>query len=180
MGRLDHALKGVAGPDKQEIVCEIRAHILDSIANSADRTGAIDRVLRLLGSPESLAQRYNAECLLTRAERSFSPVLLLRTSWRWAKLGIKGTVAFFIGFMGYTMALALTVSVLMKPFVPGVGLWLGPHSLSIGTAADHQGMHELLGDWFVPVIVAAAFGIGVATTQALRWLIQRRVNEPRY
>jgi hypothetical protein len=175
--RLEAALGGVPASDKEDIVREIRAHIVDSTTGSSDRHGAVDRVLRMLGTPEDLAQRYATECLLSRAGRSFSPWLLLRTSWRWAKMGAKGTVAFMVAFTGYATALAFTISIFMKPFVPTVGLWIGPRTLEVGTPGYPAEMHELLGQWFVPVLAVAAFLIAAGTTQALRWMIRKRTSE---
>jgi uncharacterized membrane protein len=175
LSRLEAALAGVAPPDKQDILREIRAHILDSAAGAPDHDAAVDRVLRMLGTPEQLAERYSTECLFTRASHSFSPWLLLRTCWRWAMLGIKGTLAFFVAVFGYGMALGFTISIFLKPFMPSkVGLWVGRRSLEIGTPAHPEAMHELLGQWFVPVIAVAAFVVAIATTHALRWMIRKR------
>jgi hypothetical protein len=181
LGRLSAALAGVVPAQKDEIVREIRAHILDSVSGATDPDGAVDRVLRLLGAPEELANRYATESLLTRAGSSFSPWLLLRTSWRWAKLGITGTIAFFLAFIGYGTALALTVAIFLKPFMPSrIGMWLGPRSFSVGVPNNPAEVHELLGQWFVPVIAVCAFVIAVGTTHALRWLIRRRASVSAY
>jgi hypothetical protein len=181
LSRLTIALASVTPAEKDEIIREIRAHILDSVTGATDRTGAVDRVLRLLGPPEELAERYTTESLLTRAGRSFAPWLLLRTSWHWAKLGISGTLTFLFAFLGYTTALALTVAVFLKPFMPSrVGMWLGPHTFDVGLQDHPEKMRELLGHWFVPVIAAAAFVIAVGTTQALRWLIRRHSSTQAY
>ena len=158
MSRLDSALASLAPAEKTEILREIRAHILDSTEHAADRDGTVDRVLRLLGTPEELAERYGTECLFTRASRSFSPWLLLRTSWRWAKLGIKGTMTFLLALFGYPTALSLTVAVFLKPFIPSkIGMWVGRGGLIIGVPGHPELMHELLGRWFVPVIAVASF-----------------------
>lgn len=181
LSRLTTALAGVAPEQRDEIVREIRAHILDSVSGAADPNGAVDRVLRLLDTPEQLANRYAAESLLTRARYSFSPWLLLRTCWRWAKLGIRGTLAFFLGIFGYTVALAFTISVFLKPLMPSrIGLWVGREGLNLGLPAHPEAMHELLGQWFAPVIAACAFAAAVGTTQGLRWLIRRRAPSGDY
>jgi hypothetical protein len=173
--QLAKALANVALPERDEIVREIRAHILDSVSDASDPVAAIDRVLCLLGPPEELADRYATERLLTRAGHSFSPWLLLRTSWRWAKLGVTGTITFFVALFGYGMALGLTISVFLKPFMPSkLGLWLGPKSLNVGVPDHTDTMHELLGHWFIPVIAVLAFAFAVGTTQALRRLIRKR------
>jgi len=181
LDRLATALAAVAPPERDEIVREIRAHIVDSVSGATGALGAVDRVLRLLGSPEELADRYTTERLLARAGHSFSPWLLLRTSWRWAKLGIAGTITFFLAFIGYGTALALTIAVFLKPFMPSrLGMWLGPKTLNVGVPDHPEAMRELLGHWFVPVIAVLAFAIAVGTTQALRWLISRRLSSPTY
>jgi hypothetical protein len=178
--RLERALGGVSPLERSEIVREIRAHILDSVSGSTDPQGATDRVLRLLGAPEELANRYAAESLFTRARSSFSPLLLVHTSWRWAKLGMRGMAAFFLAMVGYRLARGLTISVLAKPFIPGIGLWLGREGLNVGVPTHPGSNHELLGQWFVPVIAVCAFAAAIGTTQALRWLILRRPSYSAY
>lgn len=180
LARLEHALAGVPPTERSEIVREIRAHILDSVAGASDPQDATDRVLRLLGTPEDLANRYAAESLFTRARYSFSPLLLVHTCWRWAKLGMRGMAAFLLAIIGYSLALGLTISVFAKPFIPGVGLWLGREGLNVGVPS-HPGMNqELLGQWFVPVIAVCAFAAAIGTTQALRWLIRRQPSSSVY
>jgi hypothetical protein len=179
--RLDAALAHMPAEEKQDIVYEIRAHVIDSVAAATDHEAAIDRVLRLLGPPQELAQRYQTERLLSRASRSFSPWLLLSTSWRWAKTGMKGTLAFFLALFGYGMAFGLTIALILKPIMPGrVGMWWGHGDLNIGVV-DHPGqMHELLGQWFVPVMAVFAFALAIGTTQALRWLMRKRALNAAY
>lgn len=179
LSRLDFALAGVEQDQKEDILREIRAHVLDSTAGATDRDTAVSGVLHLLGTPEELAERYSTECLLQRAGRSVSPWLLLRTCWRWAMLGTKGMLAFFLALVGYTTALTLTISIFLKPFVPAVGLWLGRGAcctLQVGTPDHPERMHELLGQWFVPVIAVVAFLAAIGTTRALRWMIRSRTS----
>jgi uncharacterized membrane protein len=175
LNRLESALGGLSPEYKDDILREIRAHIMDSAEHSADHAGAVDRVLRLLGTPEELAARYTAECQLERASRSFSPWVLLRTCWQWARLGIKGTLAFFVGVIGYSLALALTATVFVKPFLPSrVGMWIGAEGFKIGVSDHPEQMRELLGNYFVPVMALAAFLTAIATTHLLRWMMRKR------
>jgi uncharacterized membrane protein len=175
LDRLQSALRGVSPDYQQDILREIRAHIVDSTEHNSDQAGAVDRVLSLLGAPEELAARYSTECQLQRASRSFSPWLILRTCWHWTKLGIKGTLAFFVALFGYSLALGFTVAVFLKPFLPSrVGMWIGPKGFDIGVPAHPEQMHELLGNYFVPVIAAAAFLSAIGTTHLLRWMMRKR------
>jgi hypothetical protein len=173
--QLQSELRGISPEHEQDILLEIRAHIMDSTEHTADHVGAVDRVLRLLGTPEELAVRYSTECQLQRASRSLSPWLILRTCWQWAKLGIKGTLAFFVAVFGYGLALGFTVSVFLKPFMPSrFGWWSGPEGFGITIPKHPEQMPELLGNYFVPVIAAAAFISAVATTHLLRWMMRKR------
>jgi uncharacterized membrane protein len=174
MGRLDDALGKLHPSDREDILREIHTHIIESSSGASDRNAAVDRVLRLLGTPEELAGRYRTENLLTRASRSFSPWLILRTCWQWAKLGIKGTLAFFLAVFGYGLALGFTVSVFLKPFMPSIGWWSGPEGFGIIIPDHPERMHELLGNSFIPVIAAAAFLSAIGTTQLLRWMMRNR------
>jgi uncharacterized membrane protein len=175
LDRLRSGLREVSPEYRQDILREIRAHIVDSTEHSSDQAGAVDRVLRLLGAPEELAFRYSTECQLQRASRSFSPWLILRTCWHWAKLGIKGTLAFFVALFGYSLALGFTGAVFLKPLVPSkVGVWVGPEGFNVGVPAHPERMHELLGNYFVPVIAAAAFLSAIGTTRLLRWMMRKR------
>jgi uncharacterized membrane protein len=173
LDRLHRALIQVPVKDREDIIREIHAHIKDSTI-AVNHEAAIDRVLGLLGSPEELAGRYTTERMLADASRSFSPWLLLSSCWRWAKLGARGSAAFLVALFGYTMALGLTISAFLKPFMPSkVGMWIGPGGFVIGFQ-NHGHNHELLGKYFVPVILVLAFVFAIATTQALRWMIRSR------
>jgi len=174
---LDSALSGLPAEQKEDILQEIRAHITDSISGNADRQDALERVLHLLGSPRQLAERYCTEALLVRASHSFSPWVLFQTSWRWAKIGLKGMGAFFIALVGYGLALAWMITAVLKPFKPSVGLWVGGDTIQFGPAPAMFGKHELLGNYYIPVVMALAFATAIGTTQALRWLMGHRIRQ---
>lgn len=174
LARLDAAVGRLPHAEATDLVREIQAHIADKLEGRYD-DAEVERVLRGLGSPEQLAATYRMELMFTRASRTFSPWLLLRTTAHWAKVGAKGFVVFALGLIGYTSGLALTVTVLLKPFVPRVGLWVGPGAFQFGMPPSTFGRHEVLGDWYIPVVTAMAFAIVVGTTQALRWIIRQRV-----
>lgn len=165
---LDSRLAGVAPEEKNDILREIRSHILDSVEGGA----AVEPVLAGLGTPQELAERYRLEAMLTRASQSFSPWVLLSTAWRWAFTGLKGVVAFLLAVFGYGTALAMTMSVILKPFLPTeVGVWIGNGNFLIGIGG-HEGMHEIAGRAFIPVITILAFLFAVGTTRLLRWLMR--------
>ena len=173
LARLDAAVGSLPHAEARDVVREIQVHIADKLeGHSGD--AEVERVLASLGRPEELAQNYRMELLLTRASRSFSPWLLLRTTARWAKVGAKGFAIFLLALLGYAGGLGLTLTVLLKPFIPSIGLWAGGGGFQFGMPMSKIGRHELLGDWYIPVTTVLAFAIVVGTTQALRWMIRKR------
>ncbi len=153
--RLDAAVASFPHAEASDIVSEIRAHISDALAEDTS-DARVDRVLASLGSPELLAENFRTELVFARAAHSFSPRLLLRTVWRWGRSGAKGLAVFFIGLLGYAVGLALTITVLMKPFVSSIGLWVGHGILHLGSG-NTEGMREGLGQAYIPVTSVLAF-----------------------
>ena len=81
-------------------------------------------------------------------------------SFRWSNWG---------ALFGCVTALALAFAVFLRPFLPStIGLWLGSEGFDVGVLSHPETQHELLGQWFVPVISLAAFLAAIGTTQALR------------
>lgn len=173
LSRLDAAVGSLPHAEACDIVREIQVHIADALAGDSS-DAAVTRVLASLGTPEALAQSYRTELLFTRAAHSFSPWLLLRTAGRWARTGAKGFLVFLVGLAGYSAGLGLTLTVLLKPVLPGIGLWVGRGNFDFGMPGNTQGMHEVLGQSYVPVTSVLAFVIIVGTMQALRWMIRKR------
>jgi len=170
---LHEALKDVSRDQRDEILREIRTHILDSLRDNPQ--SAVETVLRGLGAPERLAEQYQTEVLLTQASHSFSPWLLLSTAWRWAHTGIRGFAVFMVAIVGYGMALGLLLTVLLKPFFPDhIGLWVGHGNFVFGATSRTAGVRDVLGSLYIPVAMVLAFGIAVGTTHALRWLMRTR------
>jgi hypothetical protein len=170
---LQEALKGVRGKERDEILREIRTHILDSLRDNPQ--AQVETVLRGLGASQRLAEQYQTEVLLTQASHSFSPWLLFSTAWRWAHTGVRGFTVFMVAMVGYLMALGLLFTVLLKPFFPDrIGLWVGRGNFVFGATGRGADVHDVLGGFYIPVTMLLAFATAVGTTHALRWLMQTR------
>jgi hypothetical protein len=167
------ALTGVR--DKEELVSEIRSHIVERLEDhSRPIDEVVEQTLTGLGAPEVLATRYRTEGLLERASTTMSPLLLLRATMRWAMTGIRGFFAFWVLFLGYFAAGALYVCAILKPFFPDkVGLYWGPYTYGIAVQSD-QPSRELLGMWLPPVALALGCLCIIGTTKFVRWMISKR------
>ena len=164
--RLRRSLHGMRDEDAREIVAELRSHILDKTGDPAN-VSALDSALAALGSPENLAAEYLTDDLLSRAEATRSPLLILRSLFRWASLSLAGffilagsVVAYFLGFV-------LAWAAFFKVVHPQtVGLWSLPQpsgdyalSLHMGFAAPPATGHEILGWWIIPFGLVAGLGL---------------------
>src|SRR5450755_2704575 len=124
LAQLRTALKGMTVSEREDIVEEIHMHIRERVADPAAN---LDSVLAGLGPANELAQQYHTGLLVQRAQRSISPLVILRAALRWATTGVAGFTAFTIAIVGYSMGVGFLLLAIMKPLFPKyTGLWVGP------------------------------------------------------
>ncbi len=178
--RLRRSLGELPPEEVNEILREIRSHILDRAEASGEMTDeTLARILKELGQPEDIGPLYQADAMVARARSSFSPILILRTTIRWAMMSIGGFLTFIAGLLGYGLALALIISAFLKPFMPDrIGAWASSSGFVIGVHDPAVRSVDILGWWMIPVglILGAAFLI--ITTRFLRWMLQYASRQP--
>jgi hypothetical protein len=177
--RLRLALADTPEREKQDILAELRSHIVDRLADtSALPEQIVEQTLAGLGDPETLAASYQSRGLMRRAASTFSPALILRATLRWAMTGVRGFGVLMVLLIGYLLSFSFYVLAFAKPFFPDrVGLWMEPGDLS----TLHMGMelyapppqHELLGPWFVLVSLLLGSLCLIATIHFVRRLIRK-------
>jgi hypothetical protein len=173
-------LRGLPAADAEEIIRELRSHILDRASSAAGLSeSGVAAALARLGDSEDLVAQYTTENLMARAERSRSPWLILRSIFRWASLSLAGFFVFLGSLIGYTTALAFLFCAVAKPFQPkSIGLWVrdasfSSLSFSLGTVDANAGGREVLGWWIIPIGLAAGVGLFLLTTRFGLWSIRR-------
>jgi hypothetical protein len=133
--------------------------------------------LERLGRPKEVAAMYVAENIVTRAESSFSPWLVLKGLFRWAGISTAGVFVFFTSLTGYVIAVSLAISAMMKPLAPGrVGLWrIGEddYALRLGFTDTPPFGTELLGWWIIPVGLTFGIGLFLLTSQFGLWSLRK-------
>ena len=109
-----------------DIVEEMRSHIVEKAASRGEMTpAAVDSVLERLGRPEDLASEYLTDDLQVRALAGGSPMLILRSLFRWASVSFAGFIVLIGSLLGYFLAASLVACALLKPIHPlTAGLWL--------------------------------------------------------
>jgi hypothetical protein len=202
LARLRKAFAYLPSAERDEMVEEVRSHVLERIeAEPCVTEQVVNGILRAVGDPKELASQHKTEAMLRRAVRSKSPWVLLRSTLEWATTGTAGVIALFVTLTGYGCAAVCYLSVFLKPFFPArVGLWLRPEhiltlgywdgrfsgtevygisvrppvSFVLGTLGPTDGpVRELLGSWLLPVGVLCGGVFVVGTTLLTRWFIRR-------
>lgn len=177
MSELRIHLRRLPAEQAKEIVEELRSHVVDS----AELAGGLDEehvreALDRLGSPREIAKLYVTESMAARAQRSFSPVVVLRAMGRFAMMSVTGFFMFLAALVGYLVAITLFVCALVKPFLPHtVGLFRladEPYSYSLGHVTT-PGAHEVLGWAIIPIGYFAGGLLYFGTLRLSRWAIAR-------
>ena len=85
LARLLRALDAVPPEEISEIVREINGHIIERAESMEPLDdAALTRNFDALGNPEDIASLYQSRVMVARARTTRSPLLILRTTLRWA------------------------------------------------------------------------------------------------
>lgn len=188
-----------------EIVLELRSHVVDRLAEGDGTPESVRRVLEALGRPEEIASEYRVQRLLSEAGRRPWPWLVLSGTAAWAKHRARGAFVFAFISLCYLSAVVLLACAVLKPFWPRtVGLWSGPShwvvgvvegeahapvrvvgltigisppSFIIGRPGHAKGPYsERLGFWLIPASLAASIGLIYFGTHVARRSIRSGAN----
>jgi len=169
LAQVQRNLGGLPKGETDEIVAELRSHVLDKVEGQASPQ-RVEAAIAALGSPREVARINLTERVAVELEADRSPLTVLRGVARLARLSLYGAFAGLISFTGYALAASLLVTAAVKPFWrEHAGLWRVPDpddtwSFSLGVNSAPNGQ-ELLGWWIIP--------IGVAMGALLGWLTWR-------
>ncbi len=174
LDRVRASLRGMPGPEIEDIVLELRGHIAERLGPERD----IEAVLRSLGDPTQLAREYRTDSVTTRAECGGSPIVILHSLLLLRGGRFAGWMVLAVTAFGYAWALALGAAALEKTLSPhDVGLWCRPGGASLPRITvdgpGPAGTREVLGWWFVPLGLAACVILHVLTRRFGLWWIRR-------
>ena len=160
-------LKSLPHAEADEIVAELRSHVLDKVAG----TPTVERVeaaIAALGSPRDVARINLTERVAAELEADRSPLSVLRGVGRLARLSVYGAFTGLVSFVGYVTSAAFLITAVSKVVSrTNVGLWRVPddagyYHYSMGVINDPRGQ-ELLGYWIIPFSLAAGLLLGWLT-----------------
>ena len=177
LAALRKQLRELMDEDANDIVAEIRMHILDKTSDNADPEG-VAATLAALGAPAELAERFRTDELLKGAQMSRSPAYVLRSIFRWAGLSLVGLIVFCISVIGFGLGGALFILGVLKVIdYHGTGIY-GQFtdtnsSLGFQSGGPRPGQHELLGFWLLPLGLLGGPALFFVTARFGLWSLRK-------
>lgn len=168
--KLGYGLSSLPVAEQQEILAEIRSHLV-----SRQSAGSTE-LLAGFESPEELAAEFVAERALRGALAQGTPwsaghALLIAT--RDSVPVLAGLVPLIIVQL---VAIFLVIAAALKPVLGSkLGLWVGEGNFYVGRS-NGSGVHELLGWWGIPVFAASGIVLFWLSSRALRGLVRWRLQ----
>lgn len=178
LGRLRARLRGLGDEEVNDIVEELRSHILDKAMTNGELVAReVDVAIEALGNPEDLAGKYMTDAVLAQAEASRSPVRILASLFRWASLSVAGFFVLVGSLAGYVLGGALILCAFLKPIHPqSAGLWAFRDSsgnvdlsLRLGFGSTPSNGRDILGWWVVLLGLVVGLGLVMLTTRFAIW-----------
>jgi hypothetical protein len=163
--RINRTVATLSKADQQDIQLEFNSHIYESMqgSNKESEIDSLLDVLQKLGAPEEVLTQLVADKKLEQATKTFNPVHIFKA----LALNISNGISYTIFVILYLILGIGVFSVGAKIFYPDkVGFYVYEKGWSIGIG-ENSGT-EVLGNWFIPVMLGAILALYILITLMLR------------
>jgi len=163
--RINRTVATLSNADQQDIQLEFNSHIYESMqgSNKESEIDSLLDVLQKLGAPEEVLTQLVADKKLEQATKTFNPAHIFKA----LALNISNGISYTIFAILYLILGIGVFSVGAKIFYPDkVGFYVYEKGWSIGIG-ENSGT-EVLGNWFIPVMLGAILALYIFTTLMLR------------
>jgi hypothetical protein len=163
--RINRSVASLSKADQQDIQLEFNSHIYESMQGSTleSEIDSLLDVLQKLGAPEEVLIQLVADKKLDQATRTFNPAHIFKA----LALNISNGISYTIFIILYLILGIGVFSVGAKIFYPDkVGFYVYEKGWSIGIG-ENSGT-EVLGNWFIPVMLGVLLVLYILTTLMLR------------
>ncbi|NVK52187.1 MAG: hypothetical protein HWD85_04575 [Flavobacteriaceae bacterium] len=152
-----NSIKNVTKPllqsDRNEILMEFNSHIYESLNNN-EKSTELDNLLNAidkLGAPEEVLKPLIADKLLEKATKSFNPIDVFKA----LALNIGNGISYIIFTILY-LCLGGFIFLIFAKIKNGdkLGMYMQDGKFqAIGMLSDTTDYQEVLGNWFIPVML---------------------------
>ncbi|MCU0467225.1 MAG: DUF1700 domain-containing protein [Arcicella sp.] len=152
INRSKRAIKILAPEDQEDCLMEINSYIYEYIQNNPQEQEltAMLNILERLGDPEITLKEVVATKKIDQAVRTFNIKHLMQA----LLLNLRNGVVYIILFLMVLFGVCFPVLIVLKLIYPEkTGLYIGEHTFFFGIATSKEGVSEVLGNWFIPVVI---------------------------
>jgi len=152
--RANRCIRLLSADDQRDTLMEINSHIFEATSGApaeSEITILLD-TLEKLGAPEEVLQPLVAYKKTQQATRTFNPVHIIQAM----RLNIANGAAYAILAFFYLLSVSFCILIILKIIYPShTGLFMQNGKLvAFGFTTElRSGLHELLGQLFIPVVI---------------------------
>lgn len=177
MKRIKKTIKPLRINDQNEVLLEFNSHIYEGLQlrKSEAEINVLLDILDKLGIPEEVLKPLVADKKMEQATKTFNPIHILKA----LLLNFTNGVSYIIFFLLYILLFGFIFLIFAKIFNPAeVGLFVKKGSLFVlGKTAQSSGdgVSEILGNWFIPVMIFCIFAFYFIISYLLK--LKRYINK---
>jgi len=169
IGRVRNSVKTLNSDNQNETLLEINSHIYEALqASATNEKENLSDVLQKLGSPEHFLKELVAEKKLEEAASSFNPLKILKA----LVLNFGNGFSYIVFFILYVLLAGFIFMIYSKITNPEqTGFFYTDATSWVLGISQNSDQHEkeLLGNWFIPVMILLTIFFYVVITLLLRF-----------
>ena len=171
---IKNATKQLCAEDSLEILMEFNSHLYESIQikNSKSEIDSLLNAIDKLGAPEEVLKPLVADKMIDMATNSYKPTDIFKALY----LNIGNGISYLIFTILYSLVGIFTLVIFLEIFLGnGTGLFISDDIFFIGYTDDNNILiNEVLGNWFLPVMLLLNVALYFIITVALK--LKRSIN----
>lgn len=173
MDRCKRVVHILSAQDQQECLMEINSYIYEYIQENRqqDEMTALLNILERIGDPEITLREVVASKKIDQALRTYNIKHLLQALY----LNLRNGVAYILLFVLTLLLLTFPILIIVKIIDPiHTGLWTGKGAFFLGVTDDDSRFIELLGHWFIPVLIITGILLYLAIVNILKAIRKKK------
>ena len=152
ISRCKRVIQILSAEDHKECMMEVNSYIYEYVNNhqNDDELTPLLNILERLGAPEVTLKEVVAAKKINQAVRTFNLKHLIQA----LLLNLRNGVAYIVLFILTLTLVCFPVAIIMKIIDPvKTGLWVGKGHFAFGQIKQQEGISEVLGSFFIPVVI---------------------------
>lgn len=169
MNRVKKAIKPLRKEDREDILMEINSNIYEYINEhpTENEIDSLKEILERLGKPEVMLSSVIADKKMKQAVRSFNPIHVIKA----LALNVSNGISYILFIVLYLFLFCFLILAVAKIIFPeNTGFFTDGDSYLFGLMATDsiENSRELLGGWFIPVVLIISVIIYLIITLLLK------------